>query len=210
MPNYKKIDIENWDRKAYFEAFGGANSVSYSVCVNIEITAIIKEKLYPAMLFLLTKTANEFDEFKTEIVNDEIVVFDRVCPRHTLLNDKNNFVAVWTECGDDYSEFLASYESNVLRYKSANCPEPQGSKPKNCFDTSMVPWIEFLAINHNQLTGVKSLMPVFTLGKYAKKNKIYTIPLAIQAYHSVCDGFHISKFLEKLQENINNFNKAEF
>ncbi|MBR5871149.1 MAG: type A chloramphenicol O-acetyltransferase, partial [Clostridia bacterium] len=34
------------------------------------------------------------------------------------------------------------------------------------------------------------------------------LPLAIQAHHAVCDGYHIGMFVERLQEYVNNFEKA--
>lgn len=41
------------------------------------------------------------------------------------------------------------------------------------------------------------------MGKYYKEDKKTILPLAIQVHHAVCDGFHICRFVNELQELIN-------
>ena len=44
---------------------------------------------------------------------------------------------------------------------------------------------------------------LFTMGKYYKENDKYIMPISIQVHHSVCDGFHLCRFINELQELIN-------
>lgn len=41
------------------------------------------------------------------------------------------------------------------------------------------------------------------MGKYYKDQDKFILPLAIQIHHSVCDGFHVCRFISELQELIN-------
>lgn len=47
------------------------------------------------------------------------------------------------------------------------------------------------------------LLPIFTIGKYFEQNGIIRLPIAIQVHHAVCDGFHVGRFIEELQEAMN-------
>ena len=38
-----------------------------------------------------------------------------------------------------------------------------------------------------------------------QENEKTMLPLAIQVHHAVCDGYHLGKFIETLQANINKF-----
>lgn len=42
-----------------------------------------------------------------------------------------------------------------------------------------------------------------TLGKYYEEDGKILLPLAVQVHHAVCDGFHICRFVNELQELIN-------
>ena len=51
---FKLIDIENWERKEFYEHFIGEVVCTYSVAVNLDITNLKGQKLYPAMIWVLT------------------------------------------------------------------------------------------------------------------------------------------------------------
>nr|AMP53354.1 CAT [uncultured bacterium] len=44
---------------------------------------------------------------------------------------------------------------------------------------------------------------MFTFGKYYEDGGKYYIPLSIQVHHAVCDGFHVCRFLDELQDLLN-------
>ena len=53
--------------------------------------------------------------------------------------------------------------------------------------------------------GEKYLLPIFTVGKFYEQSNRILLPLAVQVHHAVCDGFHTSRFINELQELVNNF-----
>jgi chloramphenicol O-acetyltransferase type A len=44
------------------------------------------------------------------------------------------------------------------------------------------------------------LFPMFTFGKYYEQDGKVLLPLAVQVHHSVCDGFHVARMFNELQE----------
>ena len=69
----------------------------------------------------------------------------------------------------------------------------------------MVPWFTFSSFNINVFGDGKYLLPVFTMGKFFDEDGKRILPLAIQVHHAVCDGYHVGRFIELLQEKIDSF-----
>ena len=74
---------------------------------------------------------------------------------------------------------------------------------KNNFPVSMILWTLFKGSNLNFQKSYGFLQSIFTMGKYYKENDKILLPLAIQVHHAVCDGFHICRFVNELQELLN-------
>ncbi len=74
----------------------------------------------------------------------------------------------------------------------------------------MIPWTTFEGFNLNFKHGYDYLLLIFTMGKYFKEQDKYLLPLSIQVHNAVCDGFHICRFANELQDLLNNnFNKIK-
>ena len=57
------IDIENWARKEFYEHFIHEVVCTYSAVVNVDITNLKGQKLYPAMIWLLQKSSTIYRNF---------------------------------------------------------------------------------------------------------------------------------------------------
>ena len=200
------IDLENWERREYYEHFIKNVVCSYSVTVNIDITNLKGHSLYPAMIWLLTKTVNDMPEFRTCLTEEGPGIYDSMHPMYTVFNkEKKNFSGIWSYFSEDYSEFLENYQADVQKYSMSIRYAPKEGTPANSFNISMVPWLEFTAMNFNVYDEGKFLLPIFTMGKFFERDGKRYLPLAIQVHHAVCDGYHIGLFVEKLNEYIDRF-----
>ena len=86
----------------------------------------------------------------------------------------------------------------MARYRNA----PELSKPpagKNLFNVSCIPWSSFTGFNLNLQNGYDYFLPIFTIGKYFSDGGKMRLPLAVQVHHAVCDGYHLSRFMNGLQ-----------
>lgn len=204
---FELIDVDKWERKERYTHYINQVVCTYSMTVNLDITGIREKKLYPAMLWLLTDTVNETEEFRTSLEPSGLGVFDSMNPSYTIFNkERKSFSVVWTEFDKDYQVFLDRYEQDLRKYSSSCEFEPKPNKPVNTFDVSMVPWAAFTSFNLNIHNGGKYLLPIFTIGKYFAQEDKIMLPLALQVHHAVCDGYHVGMFLEKLQTKLNEFN----
>jgi chloramphenicol O-acetyltransferase type A len=200
------IDMENWERKEFYDHYMNNVVCTYSLTANLDITSIKNEQLYPAMLWLLTQTVNDMKEFRTALTPEGVGVFESMHPSYTIFNSENkNFSVIWTEYDADYTVFLARYKADLSKYKTSTQLAPKEHKPLNTFDVSMLPWVSFSSFNLNVYNSGKYLLPIFTMGKTFTDAENTKLPIAMQVHHAVCDGYHISVFIEKLQEKINHF-----
>lgn len=211
--SFEIIDFNNWKRKEWFLHYYENVPCTYSVTTSLDITCLIEKsrqkgiKLYPILLYLLTKTVNEYEEFRTSInENGDIGVFDRMNPSYTIFNKQTElFMSIWTDYNDDFELYYNAYLNDINTFANAEKMFPKGPEPINCFPVSNIPWISFDGFNLNLDNGSKFLLPIFTIGKFRDDGKKIIMPLSVQVHHGVCDGFHIAKFINEFQNKINYF-----
>lgn len=201
---FKLIDIDSWDRREYYDHYMKKVICTYSLTVDLNITNLIGLKLYPTMLWLLTDTVNEMEEFRTSLSPDGIGIFDSMHPSYTVFNQETKrFCCTWTNFDQDQDRFVSLCQNDIEHFSKADSTVPVFSDmPTNVFSVSMIPWVNFTAFNLNIHNGGDYLLPIFTLGKFRDEHDKRLLPLAIQAHHAVCDGYHIGVFIKKLQAKI--------
>lgn len=203
---FHAIVIEKWDRSEYFKHYLNDINCSYSSTVNMDISNLRGYKLYPVMIWLLTKTVNAIEQFRTAFQGNLVGIYDSLHPSFTIFNDETkHFSSVWTEFSNNFSEFYGNYLQVTEKYRHSNCFEPQNYFPENTFNISMIPWFTFSSFNLNINHGGKYLLPIFTMGKIFEMSGKSLLPLSIQVHHAVCDGYHVGLFVKNLQDNINDF-----
>ena len=206
--SFKKIDRNNWERKEYFEHYFANVPCTYSMTVKLDITGIRERqiKLYPAMLFYLATIVNRHSEYRTSFnENNELGIYSEMIPCYTVFHkDTETFSNIWTVYTSTIEEFIAEYENDIFQYGNQKGMIAKPNIPDNSFSVSMIPWATFEGFNLNLQKGYDYLKPIFTMGKYYQEAERTLIPLAIQVHHAVCDGFHVCRFINELQELINN------
>lgn len=203
---FTPIDLDQWNRAEYYQHFMNRVICSYSAVVDLDITRLKGQRLYPAMLWLLTRTVNQMPEFRTALRPEGPGIYDEMHPAYTLFNDQGkNFTCVWTAYREEYRAFLQAYEKDVARYSGSARYVAKEGRPENSFDVSMIPWLHFTAFNLNVYGDGKYLLPIFTMGKFEDREGGRFLPLAIQVHHAVCDGYHVGRFVQLLQEGIRHF-----
>lgn len=206
---FKKIDNNKWSRKEYFQHYFLNIPCTYSMTVKLDITHIKEnnKKLYPTMLYCITTIVNRHSEFRTAFnENNELGIYSEMIPCYTIFHkDTETFSNIWTTYTQDLETFLNLYENDIHEFGNNNTNGIIGKPniPNNSFTVSMIPWTTFEGFNLNLQKGYNYLIPIFTMGKYYKEKNKFILPFAIQVHHAVCDGFHICRFINELQELIN-------
>lgn len=209
---FKPIDTSSWKRKPYFDYYFNQIRCTYNITVNIDITNVLsfkdrnKVKLYPLLIYVISKAVNKYEEFRTAI-NDrgEIGIWETLSPCYTVFHkDSESFSNIWTEWNDDLNLFLSNFEQDSKRFGQIDRIDAKPNTPANVFPISSLPWTTFTGFNLNIFADGTYLLPIFTYGKYFKDGNRYLIPLSIQVHHAVCDGFHVSRLINEIQQECSN------
>lgn len=201
--NFTAIDLERWERREHFYHFMNEAVCSYSATVNLDITGLKGQRLYPVMLWVLTRAVNQMPEFRTAYRDGVLGIYDTMNPSYTIFHpEKKTFSSIWSEYKNDYENFLHTYLEDIKFAAQSVQYCPKGPRPENCFDVSMVPWLNFTAFHLNVYNSGSYLLPIFTMGKYEEQNGRRLLPLSIQVHHAVCDGYHVGLFVDIVQKEI--------
>ena len=143
---------------------------AYSATVNLDITALKGYRLYPAMIWLLTKTVNQMPEFRTALTDEGLGIYDQILPAYTIFNQESKtFSGIWTEANPDYSDFLKAYEADAAEFSSSAKFAPKPDRPLNSFDISMVPCLHSLPLIAMSLARGNTFFPYSPLGNFSKQ-----------------------------------------
>lgn len=127
-------------------------------------------------------------------------------PSYTVFHkESETFSILWTLFTDNLDDFCANYEKDLEQFGNNHSLSGKPDMPGNCFSVSMIPWTTFEGFQLNLQEGYQYLRPIFTMGKYYEDDGRIILPLAVQVHHAVCDGYHLCRFLNELQEMINDF-----
>jgi len=206
-PEYTPVDLSRWARKEHFEVFQSFAQSTFNQTVQLDITALLKHikeagwKFYPTIIFLLSKVVNNHSEFRMAIKNNELVIWNEVHPSYTIFhNETETFSSLWSHYDGNIHHFLDIYSEDVARYGNNLSYWPKEESRENIFFVSAIPWVSFTSFGINVANMQNFFSPMFTLGKYYTQEGKVLLPLAVQVHHSVCDGFHVARLINELQE----------
>ena len=83
------IDINNWNRKEYFDHYYKNVPCTYSMAVKLDITGLKRQgkHLYSTLLFCLAQLINRHQEFRTCFNHEgKLGFFDELIPSYTIFN----------------------------------------------------------------------------------------------------------------------------
>ena len=200
-----KIDLEKWSRYETFKHYDICSNPFVIVSVNIDITNLYNYardndlSMYSALGYMITKTANEFEEFKYRKEDNDIYLFDSLIPNFTENIDGKDLYYFDVEYKSDIKEFDKDFKSIREEYS-------RGGKRKELTNVlneiwlSCAPWfsINSLVPPYNKDNSI----PQFIWDKFKKEDNKVTTNLLILIHHGFIDGYQIGSFYKKLEDNI--------
>ncbi|WMJ23400.1 type A chloramphenicol O-acetyltransferase [Paludicola sp. MB14-C6] len=213
--NFNYIDIENWKRKEYFNHYLNTVRCTYSMTANIDITNLLalskksKKKLYPVMIYMITTVVNKHEEFRCSFdTNKKLGCWNKMNPSYTIFHKEDeSFSSIWSEYNNDLSVFYGNAMNDIQQYSNAVGFLPKPNEPSNTFPISCIPWTSFTGFQLNIYNEGDYLLPIFTIGRYFEQDGKWLLPISIQVHHAVCDGYHVSRFINELNEMAANANE---
>ena len=210
------LDFAVWKRREQFYYFSKMAPTGYSLTVEVDITALLKTlkeanlKFFPAYLWLVTKNLNRQEEFRIAEKDGRLGYYQTLTPLYaTFHEDDQTFSLMWTAYEEDFRAFHQSYLHNQSRHGENHgiLAQKDVLPPPNAYTVSCVPWISFTSFSVHSYENKPYYFPSVEAGKFKEKDGRTMLPLSLTCHHATTDGYHIARFLEDLQGDMDNFSR---
>lgn len=211
---FTPIDLAQWPRGQMFYYFSHMAPTGYSLTVSLDVTALhrtVKErgvKFFPAYVWLVTKNLNRQVEFKCAVQDEQLGYFDTLTPLYATMHpDDRTISLMWTEYQEDFPAFYRQYLENQRRFGGQHgvLSQPQTPPPPNAYTVSCLPWVAFRHFAVHSYENNPYYFPSVEAGKFEERDGRLIMPLSLTCHHATTDGWHVSRFLEDLQRDMDDF-----
>lgn len=201
MMNKYKIDINQWKRKAHYNFFKDFQQPFFGITSTINCTEAYNYcKSYNTSFFLyyLHKSlvaANQVKEFRYRIEQNEVFEYEQISGSITVLRKNETFGFAYFDYYRDFETFRTETKAIIDLEKTTNGLH---LKPgiNNLIHYSVLPDINFSSLQHAQMMTATDSVPKIVFGKLKCLKGQILLPVSVHVHHALCDGLHVSKFLE--------------
>ena len=148
--------------------------------------------------------ANEVEEFKYRILNNQVVCYDKIHASSTIGRVDETFAYSFVEYNPDYNEFRKAANKEIEAVKNTEGLRlNEDSKRLDTIHFTTLPWMKITGLSHPRNYKYNDSIPKISFGSYFQEKYIKKISIAIHAHHALMDGFHVAKFLNIFQNLMN-------
>ena len=202
----REIDPKETSRAAAYELWMQAPNPMVTFFKTLDVTNLVRVcrrkglKFNMLLDWCIGKAAVGIREFYLLPVGDKLMAYDAIAVNTIVKNAEGEV----TSCDILYTEDLEAFNRAYLRDTAQAC---QICRDIDLSEDCMV--IGTSAIVDTELDGAVGMNsgifnnPFIIWGKYRKKWCRYELPISFQFHHTQMDGAHAGRFLESLQQSIN-------
>lgn len=204
-----KIDMENWSRKEHYKFFAEFDDPFFNLTTKVDGTETFyyaknnKLSFFICYLYASLKAANETEEFRLRLENDQVILHDEVHASPVIMLEDNSFRFAYLDYKKSLLEFHEESEKIIEKVKTSKELIPSNDN-SDVIHYSAIPWIEFSSLKHPRKIGLCSSIPKITFGKVIEETGKKFMPVNVEANHALMDAYHLSKFFERFAKLLNN------
>lgn len=212
---FTPIDFNTWPRRELFYYFSKMAPTGYSLTVSLEVTRLRKTvkqagmKFFPTYLWLVTRCLNEQPEFKCAVKDGQLGYYDTLTPLYATMHPETHTISLmWTEYCESFPEFHRRYVENQKKYADHHSVLSRPElPPENAYTVSCLPWVNFNHFAVHSYEKKDYFFPSIEAGRITAEGDRLVMPLSLTCHHATTDGWHVHRFLERLQERMDKFEK---
>ncbi|MET4138294.1 CatA-like O-acetyltransferase [Pedobacter sp. UYP1] len=205
--NKSKIDLANWKRKDHYNFFRKFDQPFFGISTELNCTLAYQYcKTYHTnfFMFYLYKAhlaVNHIPEFRYRIEDNEVFEYHQVSGSVTVLRKDETFGFAYFDHRRDFSDFMPATRNSIELEKNSSGLDPKAGS-NGVIHYSVLPLIKFSGMQHAQILGTKDSVPKIAFGKLDFRDGQVFLPLSIHVHHALCDGLHLSRFIEYFQKQL--------
>ena len=188
MNSYTLIDENNWKRREHCAIFRHYVEPSYCLTTDVDVTnflGTVRDEGYSftlSFIWLVSKCANEIEEFRYRFLSEKVVLFDRIDTLFAYMDEGDDlFKMVSVPFRDSLREYVTEAEETAKSQK-AYFPAPPGI---DVFRFAPIPWVPYNHISHTNPGHRNNVTPMFDWGKYTERDGRIIMPFSVQAHHGI-------------------------
>jgi chloramphenicol O-acetyltransferase type A len=201
----RTINLQTWSRRQQYEIYRRFDHPHFSLCANVDLGAFISRvkaggfSVSAAIVYLISRAANEIPEFRYRMRGEEVVEHTVVHPSMTVLTADDLFSFCTIPYSQDFPEFVreAARQMAYVRQHPTLSDEP--GRDDFLFMTA-IPWVSFTSFTHPTNLDPGDSVPRFAWGKFFEDGGALKMPLAVQAHHALLDGVHVGRYYTVIQD----------
>ena len=144
------------------------------------------------------EAVNKIENFKYRIIDDEVFMYDTIDVSATIMRDDFTFGFSYIEYDDDFNNFAKNSLEEIKRINTTTGLFTR-EYPDNLIHFSALPWVNFTSLSHARSFTWQDSCPKISFGKMMDENGKKTMAVSVHVHHALVDGYHVGKFIEKLQ-----------
>ncbi len=198
------INLETWPRRKHFELFRAMDYPHFSLCGQVDVSTFYPwtkahdVSFFQAVIYVLTRAANEIEEFRTRIRGEKVYLHDAVHPSVTVPTAGNLFGFCTFDYTPDFARFLSRAAQAIAAAQANPSLEDEPGRDDLLFMTS-IPWVSFTAMQHPIHMHPVDSIPRLSWGKVAQEGERFYLPLCVQVHHALVDGWHVGRYFALVQ-----------
>ncbi len=210
---FHPIEIDVWPRAQMFHYFRTMAPTGYSLTTEVDVTTLVRTvkerglKFYPVYLWLVTRNLSKQQEFTCAIRGGALGYYDELTPLYPVLHEDDHTVSLmWTAFDRDFGLFYQAHLENLAAHGQNHgvLSRPE-LPPENAYTVSEVPWVNFTHFAVHSYEKQDYFFPSVEAGRWKEAGGALMMPLSLTLHHATTDGYHVARFLEDLQHDMDAF-----
>ncbi|MGB0976695.1 MAG: CatA-like O-acetyltransferase [Prolixibacteraceae bacterium] len=206
MFNRKEIDLSSWKRREHFEFFSQMQEPFHSVTVEMDVTKAYQRSVEENQSYFLTymhafgRAMQDIENLRYRLVDGKVYCYDFIELGSTIGREDETFGFGILGYDPDFNTFVKNATKVIEKVQATEglCVEANDAMP-NIVYCSTLPWTRFTAVSHARHFDERDSIPRISFGMRVFENEKYVMPFSILVDHSLVDGIHVAKFLDKFQ-----------
>ncbi len=210
------INLNTWDRAKSYEFYKNFLNPQVSITSEVDCTIAYndcKEKktsFFRKYVYAILRSVNDITELKYRIeqINgeDKVVLYDKISVVTPIqVGNNGEFTSIKVPYHQTFEKFNKVMDEITASLDTSNHNPyyiEQDAEARGCSDIvviSALPDLHFTSVTATQSCSFGSRKPLINVGKAILKEGKMIMPIAISFHHGLCDGYHIGKFFNNIE-----------
>ena len=199
--------VEDYYRREHFNFFRSYEMPFYTITFNLEITtlkAFSADRGFPVYLtqcFLFARGMNRVEDFRYRVIDDEIVLFDRLEIAATLPAPNGAFSFARFENEPDLESFL--HRADAVSRRAREAATLDEKTENNTILFTSLPGVRFTGFTHATPSDRTDGRARVAFGQFFEDTGRLMVPVGLGVNHIFIDGAAIGKLVEEVQTDFN-------